>query len=276
MSAPTEIPAENDADIDTPEAASGDTQVTQTALIPAEYLYPFVLVTTLFALWGFANNYTDPLVRAFKEIFLISNFESSLVQLAFYGGYGTMAIPAALVIRKYSFKTGIIVGLALYAIGALLTIPASLMMAFWLFLISFYILTFGLAFLETAANPYILSMGPEQSATRRLNFAQAFNPVGTLTGMFVASTLILPYLDVAEFRNEYTTVEVAAEDGTTSRVLKPEFEGQLPSVVDGAVGSAMEELRENDPERFSAMQSHDHGVVRLPYVAIAAVVLGGM
>ena len=133
------------------------------SVVPGQYLYPFVIVTTLFALWGFANDITNPLVRAFKEIFLISNAQSSLVQWAFYGGYATMAIPAALVIRKVSYKSGIIIGLLLYAIGALLTIPASIMMEFNIFLIGFYVLTFGLAFLETTANPYILSMGPTRN-----------------------------------------------------------------------------------------------------------------
>ena len=159
-------------------------------VIPPEVFLPFALVTTLFALWGFANDVTNPLVKAFKEIFLISNAQSSLVQWAFYGGYATMAIPAALVIRKVSYKSGIIIGLLLYAIGALLTIPASLMMDFNIFLVGFYVLTFGLAFLETTANPYILSMGPRETATQRLNLAQAFNPIGSLSGMIVASVFI--------------------------------------------------------------------------------------
>ena len=169
-------------------------------VVQPQYLYPFILVTTLFALWGFANDITNPLVRAFREIFLISNAQSSLVQWAFYGGYATMAIPAALVIRKVSYKFGIIVGLGLYALGALLTIPAAQFMNFNVFLIGFYVLTFGLAFLETSANPYILSMGSQETATRRLNLAQAFNPIGSLTGMLVASMFVLPGLQIAEFR----------------------------------------------------------------------------
>lgn len=233
----------------------------QPALVPTEYLYPFVLVTTLFALWGFANNYTDPLVRAFKEIFLISNVESSWVQSAFYGGYATMAIPAALVIRKYSFKTGIIIGLILYAIGALLTIPASMMMTFWMFLVSFYVLTFGLAFLETAANPYILSMGPEETATRRLNLAQAFNPVGTLAGGMVAAQLILPSLQIAEFRAD----EMASH---------PEYAEMLPGEVDGQITTALEAFRDTEPENHEALQLHDLEVLRFPYVVIALVVIG--
>ena len=169
-------------------------------VIPKQYLFSFCLVTTLFAFWGFANDVTNPLVRAFQEIFLISSSQSSLVQTAFYGGYATMAIPAALFIRKFSYKAGILVGLALYATGALLFIPASITMAFWVFLAALYILTFGLAFLETTANPYILAMGPPSTATRRLNFAQAFNPIGSLIGMVVASQIVLAGLGIQEFR----------------------------------------------------------------------------
>lgn len=158
----------------------------KTVVIPPKFILPFIMVTSLFALWGFANDITNPLVKAFRDIFQISNAQSSLVQFAFYGGYATMAIPAAVFIRKYSYKSGIVIGLALYALGAMMTVPASLFESFNLFLLGFYVLTFGLAFLETTANPYILSMGPPETATRRLNLAQAFNPMGSLTGMFVA------------------------------------------------------------------------------------------
>jgi FHS family L-fucose permease-like MFS transporter len=163
-------------------------------VVPRKYLVPFILITSLFAMWGFANDITNPLVAAFRTIMEISNFEAAWVQLAFYGGYGTMAIPAALFIRRFSYKSGIIMGLALYAVGALLFFPAAQFEMFGFFLLSLYILTFGLAFLETTANPYILSMGDEQTATRRLNFAQSFNPVGSLTGMFIATNFILSSL----------------------------------------------------------------------------------
>ena len=156
---------------------------------------PFILVTFLFALWGFANDITNPMVAAFKNILLISNFESSLVQFAFYGGYCVMAFPAAIFIKKYTYKKGILVGLALYAIGCLLFIPSEKMMAFPAFLVSYFIMTCGLSFLETSSNPYILEMGPEETATQRLNFAQAFNPLGSITGMYVASQYILAKLD---------------------------------------------------------------------------------
>ncbi|MFI3333333.1 MAG: L-fucose:H+ symporter permease [Rikenellaceae bacterium] len=163
-------------------------------LISKEYLVPFILVTTLFAAWGFANDITNPMVAAFKTIMEISTAKASLVQFAFYGGYATMAIPAALFIQRYSYKSGILLGLALYAVGALLFWPAAHFQQFEMFLVSLYILTFGLAFLETTANPYILSMGSPENATRRLNLAQTFNPIGSLMGMFVASRLILANL----------------------------------------------------------------------------------
>jgi MFS transporter, FHS family, L-fucose permease len=171
-------------------------------VVPRKYLLPFILVTSLFAMWGFANDITNPLVAAFRTIMEISNFEAAWVQLAFYGGYGTMAIPAALFIRRFSYKSGILMGLALYAIGALLFFPAAKYEMFGFFLMSLYILTFGLAFLETTANPYILSMGDEQTATRRLNFAQSFNPMGSLMGMFVATNFILSSLQSDKQRDE--------------------------------------------------------------------------
>ena len=123
-------------------------------IIPKIYLGSFILVTSLFALWGFANDITNPLVAAFKAVFdKLSNAQSSTIQFAFYGGYATMAIPAALFIQKYSYKAGILLGLALYATGALLFIPAAITMQFIWFPLSLYVLTFGLAFLETTANP---------------------------------------------------------------------------------------------------------------------------
>ena len=163
-------------------------------VVSKKVLVPFILVTSLFALWGFANDITNPMVSAFKKILELNNTQASWVQAAFYGGYFTMALPAAFVIKKYSYKTGILVGLVLYATGALLFYPAAAFENYFFFLAALYILTFGLAFLETTANPDILSMGAEETATQRLNFAQAFNPLGALTGLFVAQTFILSAL----------------------------------------------------------------------------------
>ncbi|WP_303918399.1 L-fucose:H+ symporter permease [Draconibacterium sediminis] len=168
---------------------------TKPIVVDKKILVPFILITSLFALWGFANDLTNPMVAAFQTVMEISNAKAAMVQFAFYGGYATMAIPAALIIKRYSYKTGIIVGLALYAVGALLFFPAAQYEIFGFFLVSLYILTFGLAFLETTANPYILSMGDPATATRRLNLAQSFNPMGSILGMFVASKLILSSLE---------------------------------------------------------------------------------
>ena len=165
------------------------------------YVLPFIVVTCCFALWGFANDITNPMVKAFSKIFRMSVTDGALVQVAFYGGYFCMALPAAMFIRRHSFKSGIVMGLALYALGVLLFIPARVLGSFTPFLIAYFILTCGLSFLETTANPYILLMGDAETATRRLNFAQSFNPIGSLAGMFVAMNFIqarLSPLDTAQ------------------------------------------------------------------------------
>lgn len=233
-------------------------------IVARDVLYPFILVTSLFALWGFANDVTNPLVKSFQQIFQLQSWQANLVQFAFYGGYFTMAIPAALVIRKISFKAGIVIGLGLYATGALLFIPASISQQYWLFLGCFYIITFGLAFLETAANPYILSMGDLRTATRRLNLAQAFNPIGSVTGMFVALALVAN-LDVNRFREEHIAVH-------------PEYQeqGLSPGEISQKVALAMQSFSVNQPEAYAELKAHDLGVIRVPYVAIAIVVLAVM
>ncbi len=170
-------------------------------VLDKQYLVPFILITSCFAFWGFANDITNPMVKAFSKIFLMSTVQGSLVQVAFYGGYFAMAFPAAMFIRKYTYKSGILVGLGLYATGALLFIPASAIGLYAPFLIAYFILTCGLSFLETSANPYILSMGAEETSTQRLNFAQSFNPIGSITGMYIAKTFIqarLNAMDTAE------------------------------------------------------------------------------
>ncbi len=205
-------------------------------VIPASFLVSFILVTFLFSLWGFANDITNPMVAAFKNILLISNKQSSLVQTAFYGGYCVMAIPAALFIKRFTYKKGILLGLTLYATGCLLFVPSGMMMAFPAFLLSYFIMTCGLSFLETSANPYILSMGDEETSTRRLNFAQSFNPIGSLMGMLTAKNLILSKLDPA------------TED-------------------------ARHALQASDPQAFADMQQHDLGVIIGPYVTLGIVVI---
>ena len=207
-------------------------------VVSKEVLIPFILITSLFALWGFANDITNPMVAAFGTVMEISTAKAALIQFAFYGGYATMAIPAALFVRKYSYKKGIILGLVLYAFGALLFYPAAKFEVFGFFLGSLYILTFGLAFLETTANPYILSMGDERTATRRLNLAQAFNPIGSLCGMFVASKFILTALD-SDRRNEI---------------------GEL-------IFTTL-----NNAEKV-IIRTHDLAIIRNPYIILGAVVI---
>ena len=171
-------------------------------VVPKKVLAPFILVTSLFTLWGFANAVTDPMVQAFKKVLELSNSQAAWVQMAFYGGYFCMALPAAMFMRKYSYKTCILIGLGLYAIGALLFYPAALSEKFWFFCLGLYVLTFGLAFLETAANPYALALGPKETATQRLNLAQAFNPVGLILGLLIAQQFVLKKLksdDIVDF-----------------------------------------------------------------------------
>ena len=178
------------------------------------YLLPFVLITACFSLWGLANDITNPMVKAFSKIFRMSVTEGALVQLAFYGGYFAMAFPAAIFIRKFSYKKGIMLGLLLYAVGAFLFFPAKESGSFYPFLAAYFILTCGLSFLETSANPYILTMGPEESATRRLNLAQSFNPMGSLVGMYVAMNFIQARL------NPMSTAERAVLSDTEFTTLR--------------------------------------------------------
>ncbi len=164
-------------------------------LVSKELLFPFIIITSLFALWGIANDLTNPMVSAFKKVMPeLSNMQASLVQFAFYFGYFFMALPAALFIRKFSYKSGIILGLCLYAIGAFLFYPAAAFQEFNYFLVSLWVITCGLAFLETTANPLILALGDKETATQRLNLAQAFNPIGSLMGMIVAQQFVISAL----------------------------------------------------------------------------------
>ena len=206
-----------------------------TQVIAKPYLIPFVLVGLLFPLWGFANDITNPMVAAFKNILLVSNFESALVQCAFYGGYCFMAIPAAIFIWRFNYKQAILMGLALYSIGCLMFIPSGKMMVFEAFLFSYFVMTCGLSFLETSANPYILSMGNEATATQRLNLAQAFNPLGSLMGMFIAKEFILARLNSTSEAGRW-------------------------------------ELAQNDPGLFTQTQQNDLNVIIGPYLILGIVV----
>ena len=196
------------------------------------FLIPFMLITSCFALWGFANDITNPMVKAFSKIFRMSVTDGALVQVAFYGGYFAMAFPAAMFIRKYSYKAGVLMGLGLYAIGALMFFPAKMTGSYYPFLMAYFVLTCGLSFLETSCNPYILSMGTEETATRRLNLAQCFNPMGSLCGMYVAMNFIQARLHPAS---------------TEERALL-------------------------DDAQFAAMRDSDLSVLITPYLAIGLII----
>lgn len=208
-------------------------------LIPKVYLLSFILVTLCFPLWGFANDITNPLVKAFSKVLQMSTTEGTLIQVAFYGGYGAMAIPAALFIKKFTYKSGLLVGLGFYALGAFLFIPAASAQSFAPFLLAFFVMTCGLSFLETSANPYILSMGPKETATQRLNLAQAFNPVGSLFGMFIATQFIIQKLDPASDAER----RLLAAESTTESI-----------------------------QQLAAITANDLEVIRNPYLAIGFVV----
>ncbi|MFD2033412.1 L-fucose:H+ symporter permease [Belliella marina] len=179
----------------------------------------FVLVTSLFFMWGLANNMTDTLLAAFKRVLSITDFQTSFVQSAFYGAYFCLALPAAFLIKKYNYKTGILIGLGLFIAGALLFYPASYTMVYGHFLLALFILAGGLSILETAANPYILELGPPEDATRRLNLAQSFNPIGSITGGILSKYFILSKLDTASFE-ERSNMDLTALKGIQAKELQ--------------------------------------------------------
>lgn len=266
-------------------------------VIPKKYLVPFILVTILFPLWAFANNFTDPFVKVFKDVFNTTNDKAAWVQMAFYGGYATMAIPAAIFIRKFSYKAGILVGLLLFALGALITIPAAASVNFTLFIVAFYVLTFGLAFLETTANPFILSMGPEETATQRLNLAQAFNPFGSLAGVAVAAFLVLPNLEMNSFKHDVGSIQSEISPTTEQsehyilpflKYTPPENKNdenvrsflesgavQDPKEVTGEAITAYQngEIATFDGRTFTELQQHDLGIASTCYTIVGITIL---
>ena len=173
------------------------------AVVEKKHLLPFCLVTSLFLLWGLANNMTDTLLAAFKRIMSMSDTQTSLIQFAFYGSYFCFALPAALFIKRYSYKRGILLGLSLYAAGALLFMPAAKAASYVFYLVAIYIMAGGCCVLETTANPYILSMGTPETATRRLNVAQAFNPIGSILGILMSKYFILQDISLYSVSGTY-------------------------------------------------------------------------
>lgn len=183
---------ENSRDDIAPESTGISHQV-----VPRSILIPFMLLTSCFALWGLANNMTDVLIAQFKKVFTLTDMQSGLVQTAFYGAYFCLALPAALFIKRFSYKAGVLLGLGLFCTGALMFYPASQIMTYGPFLASLFVLAGGLSILETSANPYIIAMGPQETATRRLNLAQSFNPIGSITGVLIGKFYILSQLNPA-------------------------------------------------------------------------------
>jgi MFS transporter, FHS family, L-fucose permease len=173
-------------------------------LIPAGRLLPFILVTALFFLWGVPNNFNDILIRQFMKSFEINRLQAGLVQFAFYLGYFLLAMPAAQLMRRAGYKTGMLVGLCLYGAGCILFWPAAIVAKYWFFLIALFVIASGLAFLETASSPFILQMGDPRSAARRINFAQAFNPLGSVSAALIGSRFIFSGI-------ELTPSQIAAE-----------------------------------------------------------------
>jgi len=205
-------------------------------VVRKDLLLPFIIITSIFALWGIANDLTNPMVSAFKKVMPeLSNVQASLVQFAFYFGYFFMAIPAALFIRKYSYKSGILLGLILYAMGTFLFYPAAIYEEYNYFLISLWVITCGLAFLETTSNPLILSLGDKETATRRLNLAQAFNPIGSLTGMIIAQVFVIS--------------AIRSDDFTTKAY--------------NALSS----------EELATIRENDLGIISIPYIGLGVLVV---
>ena len=205
----------------------------QSPVITRQYLVPFILVTSLFFFWGIANNMTDTLLAAFKRIMSMSDTQTSLIQFSFYGAYAILALPAALYIKRFSFKSGIIVGLLMYAAGTILFYPASKAASYTFYLVAIFIMAGGCSILETTANPYILSMGSPETATRRLNVAQSFNPLGSITGILLSTFFIQAQLNNA----------------------------------DASTRAAM------SPEQLQAIQAHEMGAVTGTYMTLGFVLL---
>lgn len=185
---------------------------------------PFILIVTCFAAWGVLNNMTDPLVSVFSSVFSMGAFQSSLVQFAFYGAYCVLAIPAAWINSRLGYKGGVLIGLLMASFGGFLFLPASQVMTYSMFLVALFTLAAGLSILETSANPYVMAMGPEATATRRLNFAQAFNPVGSNLGVLLAAVFILPRVNpsTAEERAALSQAELeAVRSGELQAVMGP-------------------------------------------------------
>lgn len=210
--------------------SSGAAAASAAQIASRSTLIPFALIVTLFFLWGLANNLNDILITQFKKAFTLSDFQAGLVQSAFYLGYFLLALPAAIFMRHRGYKGAVVLGLVLYACGAFLFWPAAQLHTYGLFLLALFVIASGLAFLETSANPFVTVLGPAASAARRLNLAQAFNPLGSITGILIGQHFIFSGV-------EHTPAEIAAMNAATRAAY---FAGesaavQLPYLVIGSI-----------------------------------------
>lgn len=212
--------------------------------IDRRHAVPFALVTSMFLLWGLANNMTDTLLAAFKRIMSMSDTQTSLIQFAFYGSYFCFALPAALFIRRRSFKSGIILGLLLYAAGAMLFLPAARVASYGFYLVAIYVMAGGCSVLETTANPYVMSMGDPRTATRRLNIAQSFNPVGSILGILMSKYFILDDISLYSISGTYAALGLVLLG-----ILVVMFFARMPSGKDDdrsdSVGASFRRLLSN-------------------------------
>ena len=282
------------------------------AIVPKQYLLAFILTTCCFSLWGFANDFTNPLVKVYESVFIIPTSDASWLQFGFYFGYFCMALPAVFFIRRFSYKAAIILGLFIYTIGCLIAYPASKNLSFPLLVLGSYIIPCGLAFLETACNPYILAMGDPRTATQRLNLAQAFNPIGCLTGMAIVTFVVADNLQTSKFSEG-----LAADDPQSTQYLftseseLPEGASVIQEVSTGKDGiqtdgiidlgggvevplyasrpkiseepankradftaPALKGLSAKNPEGFKEIQTEDLSTIRGVYLVLAVVIFG--
>jgi FHS family L-fucose permease-like MFS transporter len=262
--------ASDDSSTGATDTGATDTSTQQARVVPRRILWPFILLTSCFAFWGLANNMTDTLLAAFKQIMSMSDFRTSWVQMAFYGAYGCLALPAALFVRKFTYKAGVLLGLGLFIVGALLFYPASLTMNYFHFLGALYILAGGLSILETSANPFVIALGPEGTGTQRLNLAQSFNPLGSILGVFLSQQFILSNLNQAgaEERAQMTAEQLqAVQSAELNAVMGPYVGVAVVLLVVWVLIAATRMPDASDPDReFSLLATFKRLFGRRRYV----------
>jgi FHS family L-fucose permease-like MFS transporter len=262
--------ASDDSSTGATDTGATDTSTQQARVVPRRILWPFILLTSCFAFWGLANNMTDTLLAAFKQIMSMSDFRTSWVQMAFYGAYGCLALPAALFVRKFTYKAGVLLGLGLFIVGALLFYPASLTMNYFHILGALNIHSGGLSILETSANPFVIALGPEGTGTQRLNLAQSFNPLGSILGVFLSQQFILSNLNQAgaEERAQMTAEQLqAVQSAELNAVMGPYVGVAVVLLVVWVLIAATRMPDASDPDReFSLLATFKRLFGRRRYV----------